>query len=333
MNKSDILTDSIGRKHNYLRISLIEKCNLRCTYCMPEEGLPLTPGSQMMTAREIIDISAIFVRHGVNKIRLTGGEPLLRKDISTILEGLSALPVQLSLTTNAVLVDKFIQSFVSANLHHLNVSLDTLREDRFFSITHRRQFHRTLDNLELLVAKGFRVKLNVVLIKGVNDDEVLDFIELTKERPLEIRFIEFMPFDGNHWDMSKTVSQENILDQVRSEFGDRLHKLEDEPNFTARSYQIDGYEGRFGIISTVTNPFCDGCNRIRLLANGRLKNCLFSAEETDLLTSFRRGEDIEPLIQERVFSKHPMRAGMTLNREFQDVTNHSGNRSMVRIGG
>ncbi len=330
---SDVLVDRFGRNHTYLRISLIEKCNLRCTYCMPVEGVSLTPRSHMMAAEEIVAIAGLFVRHGVNKIRLTGGEPLLRKDIPNILAGLSDLPVKLSITTNAVLVDRYLDILDQCGLYHINVSLDTLREDRFFEMTRRKEYQRTINNLHLLIDKGFRVKLNVVLMKDVNEDEVVDFVELTRDRNLNVRFIEFMPFDGNHWDMGKMVSEESILEQLRNWHGDHLQRMEDEPNFTARNYQIKGYAGHFGIISTVTNPFCDGCNRIRLMANGRLKNCLFSADETDLLTPFRQGQDIEPLIRDNVLRKQHVRAGMTLDEDFQDAENHTKNRSMVRIGG
>ncbi|MBP2833795.1 GTP 3',8-cyclase MoaA [Aquimarina sp. U1-2] len=332
--KTNILNDSFGRHHNYLRISLIEKCNLRCAYCMPEEGVLLSPKKSLMTAEEVLSIAKVFVKHGVDKIRLTGGEPLLRKDFSTILEGLSQLNVALSITTNAVLVDRHIEDFKKYRLHHINVSLDTLIEEKFTTITKRNQFQKVKDNLQLLLGQGFKTKINVVLMKGFNDTEVIDFIKLTKDENLEVRFIEFMPFDGNKWSKDKLVSHQEILDQVNRYFGEEANQvLVNEQNFTARNYKIRGFKGRYGIISTVTNPFCDGCNRIRLTANGKLKNCLFSNNETDLLSYLRKGESIEPLIAKSIYAKKAIRAGMTDTEDFENPEKHNDNRSMITIGG
>jgi len=330
---SEILKDSFGREHNYLRISLTEKCNLRCTYCMPETGVVLSPKSSLMTTQEVIDLAALFVKNGVDKIRLTGGEPLLRKDFPEILQALSEMPVQLSLTTNAILVDRHIATFKNGNLKTINVSLDTLNSDKFDAITKRDHFDRAFQNIELLLQEGFNVKLNIVLLKGFNDNEIVDFVNYTKNKPVAVRFIEFMPFDGNSWDKSKLVSYQEILDKVRTHFTEtELIQLPNEQNFTARNFRIDGYQGTFGIISTVTNPFCDSCNRIRLTANGKLKNCLFSNGETDLLTPYREGQPIESLIQQAIFKKKAVRSGMTSLEDFGNMENHD-NRSMITIGG
>ena len=331
---NDILKDSYGRQHNYLRISLIEKCNLRCTYCMPEDGVLLSPKTSLMTAEEVLSIAETFVKNGVNKIRLTGGEPLLRKDFSEILEGLSKLKARLSITTNAVLIDRYIEDFKLYGLNDINVSLDTLHSDKFNTITKRNQFEKVSNNIQLLLAQKFKVKLNVVLIKGFNDDEIVDFIKLTKDQDLEVRFIEFMPFDGNRWSKDKLVSQQEILDRVNNQFGvEANEKLTNELNFTSRSYKIKGFRGSYGIISSVTNPFCDGCNRIRLTANGKLKNCLFSNKESDILSELRNGNAIEPLIAKAIYRKKAVRAGMTNSEDFENPAQHSKNRSMITIGG
>jgi molybdenum cofactor biosynthesis protein A len=331
---SDILTDSFGRQHDYLRISLIEKCNLRCSYCMPLEGVPLTPRAELMTADEIISISKTFVSHGVNKIRLTGGEPLIRKDLPQILEGLSKLPVKLSLTTNAVLVDRHIEALKKAELDHINVSLDSLNRETALQLTKRDSFDKAYQNILLLMAEGFTVKLNVVLIKGVNDNEVIDFIRFTEEHDIAIRFIEFMPFDGNQWDRKKVVTQEEILKLAYQEFGETaIIKLKEEKNFVSRDYKLQGTKGQFGIISTVSNPFCDGCNRIRLTANGRIKNCLFSESELDLLGAHRAGKSIEPIIAKALWKKRAVRAGMDTDEKFSDPKEYEKNRSMITIGG
>lgn len=329
-----ILTDDFGRKHNYLRISLLEKCNLRCTYCMPADGIALSPKASLMTAEEIFLIAQTFVENGVDKIRLTGGEPLLRKDFPEIISKLSTLKTSLSITTNGILIDRHIEALKQANIKKINLSLDTLVSSKFHSITLRDQFEKVIANLHLLLNHDFTVKVNVVLMKGFNDNEIIDFVKLTQFLPVSIRFIEFMPFAGNEWDRSKMVSQNEILAQVNDRFSsEEIEKLEDEKNFTARTYKIKEFQGDFGIISSITNPFCDGCNRIRLTANGKIKNCLFSNSETDLLTPFRNGESIENLISESIKNKKKVRAGMVTIEEMDDPSLHFDNRSMIAIGG
>ena len=329
-----ILTDDFGRKHNYLRISLLEKCNLRCTYCMPADGIALSPKASLMTADEILALAQIFVENGVDKIRLTGGEPLLRKDFPEIISKLSTLKTSLSITTNGILIDRHIDALKEANLKKINLSLDTLVSSKFHTITLRNQFEKVIDNLHLLLNNDFHVKVNVVLMKGFNENEITDFVQLTQFLPISVRFIEFMPFAGNEWDRSKMVSQNEILSEVNTIFSsEEIQKLEDEKNFTARTYKIKGFQGDFGIISSITNPFCDGCNRIRLTANGKIKNCLFSNSETDLLTAFRNGESITNLISESIKNKKKVRAGMVTVSEMDDPALHFDNRSMIAIGG
>ncbi len=330
----NILQDRFGRDHTYLRISLIERCNLRCTYCMPEEGVQLSPKSHIMTYEEIYEISKTFVDHGVTKIRLTGGEPLIRKDFPIILEKLAALPITLSITSNAVIIDRFIDVLKANGVNDINVSLDSLSKEKFKAITRRDQFEKVYDNILLLVKEGFNVKVNAVLIKDFNDNEIIDFINLTKDLPITIRFIEFMPFDGNKWDLSKMVSHADVMQYVDEAFPKTdVIRLQDAPNDTSRNFKIKGYKGSFAIISSVTNPFCDSCNRLRLTANGQLKNCLFSATESDLLTTLRSGKPIAPIIQRAVAAKLKMRGGMDTLEKLQEPKLHSKNRSMITIGG
>jgi molybdenum cofactor biosynthesis protein A len=331
---SNILTDSFKRKHTYLRISLIERCNLKCTYCMPEEGIPLSPRNHLMSYEEIYTIAKTFVKHGVTKIRLTGGEPLIRKDIHVILKKLSSLGVELSITTNAVLVHKYIDALKDSGIKSINVSLDTLNREKFSQITRRNEFERVYQNILLLIREGFQVKINSVLIKDFNEDEIIDFIELTKKHPITIRFIEFMPFNGNKWDMSKLVSYAQVIDRVHAKYSKELiQRLQDAPNDTSKNYKVMGYQGSFSVISSVTNPFCDSCNRIRLTANGRLKNCLFSDGEEDLLTPLRNGKEIEPMIYKLIQGKKKIRNGMETIESFQEPESHNQNRSMIAIGG
>ncbi|OXB01661.1 cyclic pyranopterin phosphate synthase MoaA [Flavobacterium plurextorum] len=329
-----ILTDGFGRRHNYLRISLLEKCNLRCTYCMPADGIALSPKASLMTAEEIFSIAETFVKNGVDKIRLTGGEPLLRKDFPEIISKLVSLDISLSITTNGILIDRHIAVLKQFKIKKINLSLDTLISSKFHAVTLRNQFEKVIDNLHLLLNNDFQVKVNVVLMKGFNDNEIVDFVKLTQFLPISVRFIEFMPFAGNEWDRSKMVSQNEILSLVGNTFSsDQMQKLEDEKNFTSRNYKIKDFQGDFGIISSITNPFCDSCNRIRLTADGKIKNCLFSNSETDLLTPFRNGESIMNLIETSIQSKKKVRAGMVTIDEMNDPAKHFDNRSMIAIGG
>ncbi len=329
-----ILVDSFGREHTYLRISLIERCNLRCTYCMPEEGVQLSPRSHLMTYEEIYEIAKTFVAHGVTKIRLTGGEPLIRKDLAFILEKLSSLNIELSITSNAVIIDRFIDTLRHNGVKNINVSLDSLDREKFKEITRRDEFEKVYQNILLLVSEGFNVKVNAVLIKGFNDNEIIDFINLAKNLPISVRFIEFMPFDGNKWDLKKMVSYKEVMEKVNKEFSEeQIERLEDAPSDTSKNYKITGYKGSFAIISSVTNPFCDSCNRLRLTANGQLKNCLFSSSESDLLTTLREGKSIESVIKKAVTAKLKIRGGMDTMEKLKNPQLHSKNRSMITIGG
>ncbi len=332
-NSAKILTDQFDRVHKYLRISLTEKCNLRCTYCMPAGGIQLSPKSHLMSHEEVYQIAKIFVQNGVNKIRLTGGEPLVRKDFAQILAQLSHLNVTLALTTNALLVDQYIDDFKKYHLNKINVSLDSLKAGKFAQITRRNQFQKTYDNILLLLNNGFEVKINTVLMKGVNDDEILDFINLTKDLAINVRFIEFMPFDGNKWNQKQLVSQQEIINIAIERFGNKLIKLSDGPNYIARHFKIEAFKGQFGIISSVSNPFCEVCDRIRLTADGKIKNCLFSNIETDLLAKYRAGEPLEPLIYQAIYHKKAVRAGMDNFDKLKDPNRHTNNRSMTAIGG
>jgi cyclic pyranopterin phosphate synthase len=301
---------------------------------MPAEGIALTPRAHLMTADEIVTIAKTFVKLGVNKIRLTGGEPLVRKDAKTIIEQLGKLGVELTLTTNGILVHEFIDTFKEAGVTTLNVSIDSLKKDKFNQITRRNYFEKLIENLDLLEVNGFKVKLNVVVIKGFNENEIIDFIEMTKDRNIQIRFIEFMPFDGNQWNKEKLVSYAEILSQVNAFYDkQKVERTQDKPNDTAKNHKIKGYQGSFSVISSVTNPFCSTCNRIRLTADGKLKNCLFSNTETSLLDTLRAGESIEPLIFQNIKSKHAMRGGMDDDAKFQNPLLFSQNRSMIKIGG
>ena len=326
-----MILDSFGRDHTYLRISLTDNCNLRCFYCMPEEEYEFTPASRLMQPDEIEAIAKIFVAQGVNKIRLTGGEPLVRKDAGKIILSLSKLPVALTLTTNGTRIHEYVELLKQANIQTLNISLDTLQADRFMLLTRRDQFKQVYDNIQLLIRNDFQVKVNVVVMKGMNDTEINDFIEWTKDTPVQVRFIEFMPFSGNRWTSNKVFTWQQILEVVESKYS--IVRLNDELHDTAKKYTVPGHAGSFAVISTMTSPFCSGCNRMRLTADGKMKNCLFSKEETDLLTAFRNGEAILPLIQKSVTSKAKELGGQ-FTADFEQVhADEIQNRSMITIGG
>lgn len=327
------LTDQFGREHDYLRISLTERCNLRCFYCMPEEGIQLKENDAYITQSEIISIAKIFVSLGVKKIRLTGGEPLIRKDIAEILKGLSMLPVEIAITTNGILLDRYMSLLKELKIFSINVSLDTLQEDRFNKITRKNYYQRVKENIYLLLKNNFNVKLNAVLIRGINDDELIDFVEFTRNNNIHYRFIEFMPFNGNKWDWSKGISHEEIISKITDIYGSTLIKLTDRKNDTSKNYKIDNFAGSFAIISSITNPFCDTCNRIRLTADGKIKNCLFSGSETDILSAFRLGDSIEELIKESIYNKKKIRAGLNSFKDVVSSDQFGWKRAMVSIGG
>jgi len=298
---------------------------------MPEESYQFTPSSQLMQANEIEALAKIFVSLGVNKIRLTGGEPLVRKDFDQILNTLSNLPVALTLTTNGVRLNEHLPLIKNAGVKSLNISLDTLQLHKFQLITRRNNFERIWENIHTAVEEGIHVKVNVVAMRGVNENEIIDFVEWTKNTPVHVRFIEFMPFTGNQWDNKKVFSFKEILDTIERKYS--FIKLKDELNDTTKKYMVPGHAGTFAVISTMTAPFCNTCNRIRLTADGKIKNCLFSKEESDLLTALRNGEDVERLIRQNILNKHASHGGQFGSNVEQIHSEQLENRSMIAIGG
>jgi len=326
-----MLVDGFNRIHNYLRISLTDNCNLRCFYCMPEEDYEFTPHSRLMQPSEIESLAKIFVENGVNKIRLTGGEPLVRKDAADIILRLSKLPVSLTMTTNATRLHDFAEVLEEAKIKSLNISLDTLDADKFQIITRRDGFQKVIDNIHLMISKNIHVKVNVVIMKGLNDHEINNFIEWTKDLAVHVRFIEFMPFEGNRWTSNQVFTMDEMLQLIGQKYSPI--RLQDDIHDTAKKFAIEGHQGTFAIISTMSAPFCSTCNRMRLTADGKMKNCLFSQKETDLLTALRNGEDVLPLIQESIASKAKELGGQ-FTKDFEKIqTEDLQNRSMISIGG
>jgi cyclic pyranopterin phosphate synthase len=284
-----------------------------------------------MTAQEIVAIATRFVNLGVKKIRLTGGEPLIRKDAGDIMLALGRLPVNLTLTTNGSRIDHFIDIMHEAGVRSVNVSLDSLRKENFHRLTLRDDFEKVKSNIDLLLSQGFEVKVNMVVMNGYNDHEVVEFAAWTNHQPVHIRYIEFMPFPGNRWRPEKLISLQQILEMIELEFG-TLRKLEDGPHDTTRKFQIPNSKGTLAVISTMSAPFCDGCNRLRLTADGKMRNCLFSKTETDLVGPFRNGTDIEPIIRECLAGKHRQLGGNS-GPEWGLHETEEQRRTMMGIGG
>ncbi|KAG6472954.1 GTP 3',8-cyclase, mitochondrial-like [Zingiber officinale] len=328
---SDMLVDSFGRFHNYLRISLTERCNLRCQYCMPEEGVELTPNSELLSHDEIIQLATLFVTSGVDKIRLTGGEPTIRKDIEEICSSLSNLKglKTLAMTTNGIVLSKKLPRLKDCGVNAINISLDTLVPAKFEFITRRKGHQKVMESINAAVELGYNpVKINCVVMRGLNDDEICDFVEMTREKPINVRFIEFMPFDGNVWNDKKLVPYAEMLDRVRQRFKN-VERCKDHPTDTAKNFKIEGHCGTISFITSMTEHFCAGCNRLRLLADGNFKVCLFGPSEVSLRDPLRAGVDdlmLKEIIGAAVKRKKAAHAGMF---DLAKTTN----RPMIHIGG
>ncbi len=326
-----MIVDKFNRVHDYLRISLTDNCDLRCFYCMPEEDYQFTPNQQLMQADEIEAIAKAYVQEGVKKIRLTGGEPLVRKDFADILNRLANLKVEITMTTNGTRLHEFVEVIKNSGIKSLNISLDTLQKDRFILMTKRDKQEQVMRNIQLMLDNDINVKVNVVAMKGVNDEEIIDFVKWTKDTPVHIRFIEFMPFDRNKWNSDKVITLQQILDKVSTQF--EIEPLSRLPHETAKKFKVPGHAGTFAVISTMSAPFCGDCNRIRLTADGKMKNCLFSQSETDILGAYRKGEDIKPLIYQNISEKKEALGGQfTIDMEKIETT-ALHNRTMISIGG
>lgn len=305
------LIDQFGRRHRYLRVSLTDKCNMRCKYCMPEdneEPLDSTSDPSLLTATELHRLVSLFVDLGVRKVRLTGGEPTIRKDFPEILENLGQLnarvPLSLGITTNGVRLLRLLPKLHSAGVTNLNLSLDTLVGVKFPLLTRRpEKWHTRV--MEAMQAAGqdprFRLKVNCVLMRGVNEDEIGDFVNLTEHLDIEVRFLEFMPFDGNSWSAGRLVPGDEIIGtmqkhlQNRDLFATRLPP--DSLNDVARLWKVPNWKGRIGLITSMTDAFCGGCNRIRLTAEGEVRNCLFGEEGWNLRDQLRAGADDAALVK------------------------------------
>ncbi|KAJ5311970.1 hypothetical protein N7508_002800 [Penicillium antarcticum] len=300
---SDFLTDTFNRQHDYLRISVTERCNLRCLYCMPEEGIDLSPSAKLLTSPEILYLSSLFVSQGVTKIRLTGGEPTVRKDIVPLMQDIGKLRQnglrELCLTTNGISLHRKLDLMVEAGLTGVNLSLDTLDPFQFQIMTRRKGFDAVMKSINRIlemnkVGAGIKLKINCVIMRGMNDREILPFVELGREKPIEVRFIEYMPFDGNKWNQGKMFSYQEMLAVIREKYP-TFEKVEDHKNDTSKTYRVPGFEGRVGFITSMTHNFCGTCNRLRITSDGNLKVCLFGNSEVSLRDIIRKENAGNPI--------------------------------------
>ncbi|MDD7929081.1 GTP 3',8-cyclase MoaA [Microbacterium thalli] len=289
------LVDRFARVHRDLRISLTDRCSLRCTYCMPEQGNEWLARQSIVTVDEIVEVATVAAAAGVTTFRLTGGEPLLRTDIVDIVRRLSALraptgPVQIAMTTNGIRLPEVLPDLVAAGLKRLNISLDTVDRDRFARLTRRDRLDDVLDGVRAARDSGLRpLKINAVAMRGVNDDELADLVAFAVANDAEMRFIEQMPLDAGHtWDRSTMVTREEILEALSQRW--ELTPVPGRGGAPAEQWRLDGGPHVVGVIASVTAPFCGACDRLRLTADGQLRNCLFSNDEYDLLPVLRSAE-------------------------------------------
>ncbi|MBX9246786.1 GTP 3',8-cyclase MoaA [Actinotalea ferrariae] len=328
------LVDRFGRVHRDLRISLTDRCSLRCTYCMPAEGVPWLAGSTMLSTDELVRIARVAVEQGVTEIRLTGGEPLLRPDVVDVVRRMAALEgpggaPEVSLTTNALRLPALAAPLRDAGLARVNISIDTLDRERFRALTRRDRLHDTLAGIAAADSVGFApIKLNAVAMRGVNDDEVVDLVRYAVERGYQMRFIEQMPLDAGHtWDRTAMVTQAEILASLRTAF--ELSEVPGRGSAPAELWYVDGGPATVGVIASVTAPFCGTCDRVRLTADGQLRSCLFARTETDLRTLLREGAEdavLAAAIRRCLAGKKP-------GHDIDDPTFLQPDRPMSAIGG
>ena len=331
MRGARVLKDRLGRRAEKLRISVTDRCNLRCRYCMPAERVRWLDRKEILTFAEITRLVRIFTRLGVRRVRLTGGEPLLRRGLVQLVRSIAAVPQveSLGITTNGVLMERYLEPLYQAGVRHLNVSLDTLKPEKYRRLVRYDGLSAVLRGIRRAQQVGFHpVKVNTVALKGVNDEEILDLLEWSMREGVILRFIEYMPLDGDRrWAREEVLTEREILERITRRY--RVIRVERKCSNPATRYRVQETGAEFGIIPSVTRPFCESCNRVRITAEGAFRTCLFAHEETDLKGPLRRGasdEEIARIIRAAVLEKwEGHRIG---TREFQAPA-----RTMHAIGG
>ena len=329
----NVLSDNIGRKVSYLRISVTDRCNLRCRYCVPEEQFPLLNHQDILGYEEILTVIRALAPIGIDKVRLTGGEPLVRKNLDQLIGWINDINGirDISLTTNGVLLAEKGRLFRDAGLSRINISLDTLKPDKFFYITRRNYFSQVMNGIETALSLGFYpVKINVVAIRGFNDDEIIDFAALAERLPVHVRFIEYMPIGSDTgWQVDQFIPVSEIRRQIEEVYGLLSPVPADDFAGPAKVFFLAGGQGRIGFIGALSDHFCDRCNRVRITADGRLRPCLLADIEFDLKSRLRHGADAEEIraLFFEAMARKPKSHGMSCNTVKKCV------RVMSSIGG
>lgn len=316
------MKDSFGREINYLRISLTDRCNLRCKYCMPEDGVSKFPHDEILTLEELYEIIKAFVELGINKIRFTGGEPLARKGIVELIAKVSKLDKvkDLAMTTNGILLKEYAMDLKKAGLNRVNISLDTLDEEKYRTITRGGRLNKVLEGIEEAKKVGLTpIKINTVLIGGFNDDEIEALVNLTEKENIDVRFIELMPIgEAANWAKEKFISNNRILEKI-----DTLIPVpREDVSSPAVYYKLPNGKGKVGIINPISCKFCENCNRVRLTSQGRLKLCLHSNNEIDIKEALNNGQDLKKLILESIEKKeesHHLEEGKYIKRNMNQI--------------
>lgn len=324
------LIDGFGRKHTYLRISVTDRCNLRCVYCMPHEGMIWKKKNELLTYEEIVRVARVFVSMGIEKIRITGGEPLVRRDLEILIEQLAQIEgvKTVAMTTNATLLAPKVKELKSAGLSALNISLDTFKPERFFEISRRNDLDSVLAGIDAALSTGFSsLKLNVVVMAGVNDDEIIDFVDFVSDKPMNVRFIEYMPFKDNQWNPDRVLSYMDMLAKIKTRYA--VEQLETEPSAVAKDFQLVGHRGTVSFITSMSDSFCGTCNRLRLTSDGSIKSCLFYPAEISLRDELRKGMTDKQLEEMILFALSQKPEAHPPAEEIAA----SDNRAMIEIGG
>ncbi len=327
-----MLIDNHNRKINYVRLAVTDRCNLRCTYCMPAEGINFVHKSKLLTLEELTTLCEILVSQGIDKIRLTGGEPFVRKDLMVLLRNLSQLEglKDISITTNATLIGPYINELKTLGIKNINVSLDAIDKNTFETITRRDNFDVVYNNVLRLIEEGFNVRLNCIALEGQNTQEILPMIQLTKKYDIGVRFLEEMPFNGGSKSF-KTIlwNYKYILEHIKNEHPD-YYKIESEKTSTSVNYKIPGYKGNFGVIPSFSRTFCGTCNRLRISATGDIITCLYGKPVMNLL-GIMRANNVKEKVEEAIINAIENRAktGFEAQEKYKGVFENS----MTSIGG
>lgn len=289
------LKDSFGRQIKYLRLSVTDRCNLRCTYCMPERGMKFASKPNLFSTDEMIRLVSLLGNLGIEKIRFTGGEPFVREGFMDVLKGVveKSSIKQIGITTNLTIIEEYIDDLKGLGIKDINASLDAVDSNKFFAITRRNDFGKVWKNLTQLLDHGFNLKLNCVVMKGVNEDQIQPMLDIAKEYPVAIRFLEEMPFNGLGVEKNQFINYTEILSRIKESY--EYTRLIDSESSTSMNYKIDGFQGSFGVIPSFSRTFCGTCDRLRISATGAVRTCLYGKDQANVLTQMRNGASDEEL--------------------------------------